>query len=328
MKLISKIGLSALLLVALTSCHKSIMSDLSECPQYTIFTFDVRTPDEISYPDGKIDDIRVFAFDENDQLIGEWKDGKVAFLPDYEMRTNHYRSGKTTTFVAWAAKDMSQYDLTAFKAGAKKSDLVLLMAKQADKIKATAGPLYVGTPTGGPLKQNDRDGMGTEIDRVHFTLTQITNHFNIQIRGLAPGHKYKMTYTAKNSRYGYDGRLLPDTPFEWTAKTFEQKESSDGKSITLNATYDILRLVPGERGDYLITITDELGNVVYEFDPLHDYILYSGVAMSSPNPFKDHLDLNHDFNIRILLQQSKETTYMAVQVTIQNWNLVFRDVDL
>ncbi|BDE83009.1 hypothetical protein [Porphyromonas somerae] len=74
MKLISKIGLSALLLVALASCQKGIMSDLSECPQYTIFTFDVRTPDEISYPDGKIDDLRVFAFDENDQLIGEWKE--------------------------------------------------------------------------------------------------------------------------------------------------------------------------------------------------------------------------------------------------------------
>lgn len=327
MKLISKIGLSALLLVALASCQKGIMSDLSECPQYTIFTFDVRTPDEISYPDGKIDDIRVFAFDENDQLIGEWKEGGVAFLPDYEMRTNHYRPGKTTTFVAWAAKDMSQYDLSAFKVGAKKSDLVLFMAKQADKIKATAGPLYVGTPKEGALNQIDRDGKGTVIDRVHFPLTQITNHFNIEIRGLAPGHQYKMTYTAKNSRYSYDGQLLPDTPFEWTTDTFEQKVSESGKSVTVSATYDILRLVPGERGDYLITITDESGQVVYEFDPLHDYILYSGVAMSSPNPFKDHLDLNHDFNIRILLQKYTET-YMAVQVTIQNWNLVFRDAHL
>lgn len=329
MKLIYKISLLAFLFVSICGCHTGIMSDLDECPQYTVFTFDVRTPDEISYPDNKIDDIRVFAFDESNQLIGEWKEGEVAFLPGYEIKTEFYRPGKTTSFVAWAAKDMSQYDMSAFKTGAKKDELVLFMAKQADKIKATAGPLYVGMPKDGVLVQDNRSGKGTETDMVHFSLTQITNHFDIRIEGLPVGHQYKMTYMAKNSRYAYDGQLLTDTPFEWTTETFEQSDNDNGKTVTLHATYDILRLVPGERGDYMVTVTDETDRVVYEFDPLHDYILYSGEAMSSPNPFMDHLDLNHDFNIRILLQGSdKEETYMAVQVTIQNWNLVFRNVNL
>lgn len=56
MKLYSKILLSAIGALALSGCHSAIMSDLTECPQYTVFTFDVRTPDEISFPDNKIDE--------------------------------------------------------------------------------------------------------------------------------------------------------------------------------------------------------------------------------------------------------------------------------
>ncbi|MDO5036587.1 MAG: FimB/Mfa2 family fimbrial subunit [Porphyromonas sp.] len=302
------------------------MSDLDDCPQYTVFTFDVRTPDEISFPDNKIDDVRVFAFDENGQLIGEWIEGEVAFLPGYQMTTEFYRPGQTTTFVAWAAKDMSQYDLSAFKLGAKKEDLVLFMAKQADQIMAVAGPLYVAESKE-PLVQENRDGKGTHTDFVHFSFVQITNHFNIQIEGLPAGHQYKINFTAKNSKYTADGTLLPDTPFEWTTETFKQSTNDNGTMAVLQVTYDILRLVPGQKGDYLITITDDQGRVVYQFDPLHDYILYEGAAASGPNPFKDHLDLNHEFNIRIRLEGSNEN-YMAVQVTIQSWNLVFRNVGL
>lgn len=331
MKIIRKILIPALLVLALSSCHSTIESDLEECPQYTVFTFDVITPDEVSYPDGKIDQVRVFAFDESGSLVGEWIDGEVAFTKDYELRTDYYRPG-TTTFVAWAGKDLSQYDFSAFTEGAKRDDLVLLMAKQSAKIAATAGPLYVGEPKGGALTQEER--VGTFVDEVHFSLVQITNHFDIRIEGLPAGHTYSMTFTAENSRYAYDGSLLPDSRFEWTTDDYAQTDDPETGLSTLTATYDILRLVPGTKGDYLITITDETGKAVYSFDPLHDYILYDGLGSDgSGNPFRDHLDLNHDFAIRIFLTPApgptpSDETYMAVRVTIQNWNLVFRDETL
>ena len=305
--------------LSLTGCHSAIMSDLTDCPQYTVFTFDVATPDEISYPDGKIDDIRVFAFDEAGTLIGEWIDGEVAFLPGYEMRTDYYRPG-VTSFVAWAGKDLSYYDFGSFKAGAQKEDLIALMAVQGGKHPADVPPLYVGEPVGGALTQEDRTAQGTVVDEVHFRLHQITNHFNVTIEGLPAGHDYTMTFTAKNDKYDASGMIRPSETFEWTARSFDRNE--DG-TVTLNAEYDILKLEPGMRGDYFITVTDETGAVVYSFDPLHDYILYTGAAMDGENPFKDHLDLNHEFNIRIRLQNISGT-YMAVEVTIQSWNLVFR----
>lgn len=328
MKLYSKILLSAIGALALSGCHSAIMSDLTECPQYTVFTFDVRTPDEISFPDNKIDDVRVFAFDESGKLIGEWKDGSVAFLPGYEIRTDFYRPGATTSFVAWAGKDLGLYDFSAFKAGADKKDLLVFMAKEADKIGAKAAPLYVAEPTGGDLVQKERSTLGTQTDEVHFSFVQITNHFHFDIQGLSTDHTYTMTFTAKNSRYKANGDLAEDTPFEWTTDTFKQTADGVNGTARLTADYDILRLVQGERGDYLITIKDETGRVVYEFDPLADFILYPGLGMDgSGNPFKDHLDLNHDFNISIVVD-TFDGTYMAVRATIQNWNIVFRHESL
>ena len=315
--------------ITLTSCHSAIMSDLTDCPQYTVFAFHVQTPDEISYPDGKIDDIRVFAFDEAGKLIGEWTDGGVAFLPGYELKTDYYRPG-TTAFVAWAGKDLSQYDFSAFTAGASKEELLVFMAKQEAKIAATAGPLYVGEPDGGALTQEERSTLGTFTDSLDFALTQITNRINLQVQGLEPGHQYTIRFTAKNSKYGYDGTMLPDTPFEWTTDTFTQTEK-DG-NVILSATYDILRLVANAAyGDYLIEVLDETGNAVYDFDPLRDYILHP--LVEDEFHFSQRLDLNHEYSIVIDLRK-RETpapdgeTYMAVQAWIQNWNLVFRDVKL
>lgn len=325
----------ALALLLLAGCHSAVYEDLSDCPQQIRFTFHVRTPNEISYPDSQIDRLRLFAFDEEERLIAEWTDDAVAFLPGYALTTDFYRPGGTTTFVAWAAKDLDRYDLSAFVPGAKKSDLVLFMAKQQEKIAATAGPLFVGTPEGGALKQEaDRSALGSVTDEVHFPLTQISNHLDITIEGLPKGHTYAMTYRAHNSRYAADGTLLEDTPFEWTTDDFTQTAAEGKETATLHATYDILRLVEGQRGDYLITITDETGRVVYEFDPLHDFILYDGLSVDGEaNPFRDHLDLNHHYTIRIRLDETSHTgddeaTYMAVMVTIQDWNIVFRNESL
>ena len=309
-------------LMALSGCHSAIMSDLSDCPQYTAFMFDVRTMDDTSFPDSKIDDVRVFAFDENGKLVGEWTDTGVAFLPGYGLKTDYYRPGKTT-FVSWAAKDLKKYDFSAFKAGADQKDLLVFMAKQAGKIEATAGHLYVGEPNAPFLEQLDRRGKGTFTDSVHITLSEITNRLSFVIDGLEAGHTYSLKFTSRNSRYDYKGTMLSDDTFEWTTGDLRQSPSRDGKSVTVSASYEILKLSPDLRDGYLMQVFDETGRVVYAFDPLMDYILYG--AADNPNVGK--LDLVHDFSILINLRPSGET-YMAVSAVINNWNIVFRDVNL
>lgn len=321
MKRLSQVLLSAIGVFALSGCHSAIMSDLSECPQYTVFTFDVHTMDDTGFPDSKIDDVRVFAFDENGKLVGEWMDNGVVFIPGYGFRTDYYRPGRTT-FVAWAAKDISKYDFSAFKVGADQKDLLVFMAKQAGKIEAEAGHLYVGEPKA-PLEQRDRANEGTFTDSVHFTLSEITNRLSFVIDGLEEGHTYTLKFTSRNSRYDYGGEMLPDETFEWTTDDLRQSPSRDGKSVTVTASYEILRLNPDLQDGYLMQILDETGRVVYAFDPLKDYILYG----ADDNPNIDKLDLVHDFSILINLRPSGDT-YMAVSAVINNWNIVFRDVNL
>ena len=323
MNTLQKIILPLAAAFALTGCHTAIMSDLSECPQYTVFTFDVKAPGAISFPEA-VDELRVFAFDEQGRLIGEWVDGAVVFLPGYEMKTNYYRAG-TTTFVAWGGYNLADYDFSAFVAGATLDDLILLMQQQeAGKLAADASPLFVGVATEPLTQAAGREGRGSVTDSVHFHLTQITNHIDLEITGLETGHEYTITFTAKNNNYRYDGELLGSDRFEWVPDDFLQTDEAGGTTLTVS--YDILRFVPGAPGDYLIEVRDENGVVVYSFDPLHDFILHN----QDDNPFRDHLDLNHDFDIYINLREDEtpspgEETYMAVQVTISGWNLVFRN---
>ena len=316
-------SLRGMLAVAVASlfvagCHCSIKEDLSDCPQGTIFSFDILYPQTINYS-ATVKEVRVFAFDEDGKMITEIADKPSAFVPDYRIRTDFYRPGHKTNFYAWSGSNLAQYDFEGFKPGTPLSEMMVSLAKQGSTLEANASPLYAGKAKE-ILDQQER--IGTVFDTVHIDFRQITNRVKIIVEGLNPDHQYTIRFRAQNSRYTGEGNLLPDSQFEYTTK-IEDATGKYGKAI--RGLFDILLL--DQSLDYPVEIIDtDLHKVVYSFDLLKDYICYDGPFAETANPFR--LERNHDFDIWIRLMEDKpKDTYFAVQARILDWNLVFRNLD-
>ena len=141
-------SLRGMLAVAVASlfvagCHCSIKEDLSDCPQGTVFSFDILYPQTINYSE-TVKEVRVFAFDEDGKLITEIADKPSAFIPSYRIKTDFYRPGHKTTFYAWSGSNLAQYDFTGFKPGTPLSEMMVSLAKQGSTLEASASPLYAG----------------------------------------------------------------------------------------------------------------------------------------------------------------------------------------
>ncbi|MDO5017496.1 MAG: FimB/Mfa2 family fimbrial subunit [Porphyromonas sp.] len=319
------IWLSAVLAVGLLSgCHRSVYDDLTECPQGINFAFDILHPDGVEYSEA-VKSIRLFVFDAQGRLITEVSDPAVeAFVPDYRMQSDLYRPGETLTFVAWAGADLASYDFEGFTVGTSIREMTLSLAKQAGQIKAEAAPLFVSHHRV-TLTQAER--IGTYYDPVQIDLVQLTNHIDLIVEGFAEGVQPAIRFRAQNSRYGADGALLPDTPFEYIHSFVETAEGKRGGAI--HAVFDILKLDP--ELDYPIEIYDEVtGDTLYSFDLLKDYILYNGPFAQGDRGYT--LERNHKFDILIRLQKGADDlsgdTYVAVMARILGWNIVFRHTSL
>ena len=202
-------------------------------------------------------------------------------------------------------------------------EMTVSLAKQGNKLPANASPLYSGKATK-ILEQTEH--IGTVIDSVHIDFSQITNRVKIIVEGLSAEGQYTIRFGAQNSRYGADGKLLEDTPFDYTTK-IEEGIGEHGKAI--RGLFDILKLDPSL--DYPVEVIDlNDGKVVYSFDLLKDFICYDGPFATTANPLR--LERNHDFDIWILVTEETEPekpkgTYFAVRARILDWNLVFRNID-
>lgn len=304
----------------LSSCHDQIFEDLSECPQGVVFTFDILHPDGIEYSTA-VKEIRLFAFDKEGKLIGEYTDKPIeSFGPNHSLTTDLYKPGQELTFIAWGGANLGAYDFSGFAPGTSMAEMTVALAKQADKIKAEAAPLFVSQKKV-TLTQEER--VGTRYDRVHIDFIQLTNRIDLVVEGFAEGVKPAVRFVAQNSHYAADGSLRPDTPFEYLPKLAETADGKQGGA--LHAVFDILKLDPTL--DYPVEIYDEAtGEVLYSFDLLKDYILYNGPFAQGDRGYT--LDRNHHFDIWILLDRGPRDTYMAVQARILKWNLVFRNESL
>ena len=106
-----------LLACCLIGCDSAIFDNLSGCPQGVNFQFYSRTSCEQfpNYP-SDIRQVRVFAFDEQDVLVGEFSDKKAVLSADYSLPATLRHTGKLT-FVAWGGSDLVAYDFSGFKEG-------------------------------------------------------------------------------------------------------------------------------------------------------------------------------------------------------------------
>lgn len=307
---------AALVLPLLSGCHTGIYSDLSDCPQGVDFTFHVQTPCQAqpTYP-SDITEVHIFAFDDEGRLTRSVDATGITLTKDYVLRTDYYHIG-TSDFVVWAGSDLSRIDFGSFTEGVTMRDeMIAAVKRQAESLTGPLPTLYVGTPVDGPLTQEDRSHLGTMYDRVAIHLTQITNRVNFTIKGLDASRTYAIAIEDDNSRYTIDGSFAKDDRFVYTPLTMGQKGS------TLTASFDLLRLAKGRHASVIITDTTT-GEVVWSRNLIEELILYS--AAGEP-PYS--LECDHLFDIELQLSIHNDT-FVAVSATINQWNVVFRDVNL
>ena len=134
-----------LLACCLIGCDSAIFDNLSGCPQGVNFQFYSRTSCEQfpNYP-SDIRQVRVFAFDEQDVLVGEFSDKKAVFSADYSLPATLRHTGKLT-FVAWGGSDLVAYDFSGFKEGVTaKQEMWGALRLKDRRVSSVPAPLYVG----------------------------------------------------------------------------------------------------------------------------------------------------------------------------------------
>lgn len=301
-------------MLLLSGCHSEVFDNLSDCPQGVDFAFRVQTPCDATpvYPAG-IKQVRLFAFDEAGKLVREISAKEMTLSEGYLLRTDYYRVG-TSDFVAWVGSDLSLLDFGSFTPGVTtREQMIVALKRQADSYKGLLPDIYVGRPVGGPLTQEDRTKIGTIYDQVTIQLEQITNRLRITLTGLDPEHSYSVRVEDDNSKYYINGTFAPDTRFNYLPEDLAMK----GRNVT--ATIDVMKLAT-RRGALLI-VTDETDGKEIMRKNLIEELLLANVPGASARPYS--LECDHVFDIKI-----KFDAYVAVRATINQWNIVFRDVNL
>lgn len=168
-----------LLVYCLIGCNSAVFDDLGGCPQGVCFQFYRQTPCEQfpGYP-SDIREVRVFAFDDEDLLIGEFSDKKAILSADYSLSATLRHTGKLT-FVAWGGSDLEAYDFSDFREGiTTRQEMQVSLRLKNGRISSAPGSLYVGFAS---ISLENREDMGSVYERVAFNMQELTYrvHFTV-----------------------------------------------------------------------------------------------------------------------------------------------------
>lgn len=309
-----------MMLIALMAmgCDRSVFDDLSNCPQGVHFEFYTQTPCQSgpSYPKA-IQQLRVFAFDENDILVDEFSAEEVALSGDYRLETLFNQEGNFT-FVAWGGEDLSMYDFSDFTVGkTKRNELYVSLRTTGPVIDQHPAPLYNGESET-PLSIQNREGMGSIFDLVSLNMREITNRIKFSIYGLPTTESYAVSISANNVMYTIDGDVIDDP-----AVIYDYIYPVEQIDKALYSYFTVMQLEEG--ADIRLNITDtKTGMEVFSADLVDELLMYKG--QFGPPPYS--LTCDHDFNVIIVFAPSSGGTWMTQKVVINDWNVVHRTENL
>lgn len=313
---------AALATLLLASCHRAVYEDLSHCPQGVDFGLYVQTPCDAApkYP-SEITEAHIFAFDEAGKLVRDITAKDLKPAPDFTLRTDFYRVGKSD-FIVWAGADLSAFDFGSFVPGTTTREQLLVSLKsQAQEVSSRHTGLipvvYVGKPVDGPLTQEDRSALGTSYDKVSIRLTRLTNRLHLTFKGLDPKHSYTVHVEDETSRYTIDGSFAKGETIKFLPDDLKQLDR------TLTATIDVMRLDRGRHATLVLTDSTTGEEVMRK--NLIEELLFAPAENEASRPY--NLDCQHDFDIEIDFKLDLGN-YMKATIIINQWNLVFRHVIL
>lgn len=315
---VHSVAFIVLLACCLIGCNSAVFDDLGRCPQGVNLQFYSQTPCE-RFPDypSDIREVRVFAFDDKDVLVGEFSDGNMVLSADYSLPATLRHTGKLT-FVAWGGSDLAAYDFSGFKKGVTtKREMRVALRLKENRISSAPGPLYVGLSS---VSLENREDMGSVYERVAFNMRELTYriHFTI-ISTSAPfpvGEDFIIRIEDDNGVYDFNGQIAIGERFEYTTEAVCDAEGA------LKADFTLMKLEEGRNA--LVSLIDRTtGVTLYTADLVDDIIMFRGDAGEPPYS----LECDHDFPITLKLKYEKET-WTLVQATVLDWNVISRPIEL
>lgn len=315
---VHSVAFIVLLACCLIGCNSAVFDDLGRCPQGVNLQFYSQTPCE-RFPDypSDIREVRVFAFDDKDVLVGEFSDRNMVLSADYSLPATLRHTGKFT-FVAWGGSDLAAYDFSGFKKGVTtKREMRVALRLKENRISSAPGPLYVGLSS---VSLENREDMGSVYERVAFNMRELTYriHFTI-ISTSAPfpvGEDFIIRIEDDNGVYDFNGQIAIGERFEYTTEAVCDAEGA------LKADFTLMKLEEGRNA--LVSLIDRTtGVTLYTADLVDDIIMFRGDAGEPPYS----LECDHDFPITLKLKYEKET-WTLVQATVLDWNVISRPIEL
>ncbi|WP_075555578.1 FimB/Mfa2 family fimbrial subunit [Parabacteroides timonensis] len=307
-----------LLACCLIGCDSAVFDDLSGCPQGVNFHFYSQTPCE-QFPDypSDIRQVRIFAFDEKDVLVGEFSDKKAVLSADYSLPVTLRYMGKLT-FVAWGGYDLEAYDFSSFKDGVTtKQEMWVALRLKDRRISSMPGPLYVGLAS---LSLENWDDMGSVYERVSFNMRELTYRVHFTIRSIPDLFPMDEDFIIKieddNGVYDFNGQIAFCERFEYVA---EARRDAEGG---VKADFTLMKLEEG-RNALVSLVNKTTGETLYTAKLVDDIIMFRGDSGEPPYS----LECEHDFPITLKLKYEK-STWTLVQATVLDWNVVSRPVEL
>lgn len=307
-----------LLACCLMGCNLTVFDDLSDCPQGVNFQFYSQTPcEQLPYYPSDIRQIRVFAFDERNTLVGEFSDEAVTLSADYWLSATFRHVGKLT-FVAWGSSDFSAYDFSDFKDGVtSKQEMWVSLRMQEKKISSASSSLYVGLSS---VSLDGHEGLGSVYERMAFNMQELTYRVRFTIKSVPDSfpldEKFEVKIEDDNGVYDFAGQIITGTRFEYIAEAIHDEDG------VLRADFTLMKLAEG-RNAIVSVINKTTKETIYKANLVDDLIMYRGDLGEPPY----NLECEHDIPITLVLTYEKQT-WMLIRATILDWNLVFRPVEL
>ena len=315
---VHSVAFIVLLACCLIGCNSAVFDDLGRCPQGVNLQFYSQTPCG-QFPDypSDIRQVRVFAFDANGVLVGEFSDKKVLLSADYSLSATLRHTGKLT-FVAWGGSDLEAYDFSDFREGVTtRQEMQVSLRLKNGRISSAPGSLYVGFAS---ISLENREDMGSVYERVAFNMQELTYrvHFTISSIGspFPIDEEFVIRIEDDNGVYDFNGRIALCERFEYATEAVRDAEGA------LKADFTLMKLEEG-RNAFVSLIDKTTGEILYTANLVDDILMFRGDAGEPPYS----LECDHDFPITLKLKYEKET-WMLIQATVLDWNVVSRPIEL
>lgn len=214
--------------------------------------------------------------------------------------------------------DLEAYDFSDFQEGVTtRQEMQVSLRLKNGRISSAPGPLYVGLAS---ISLENRKDMGSVYERVAFNMQELTYrvHFTISSIGspFPIDEEFIIRIEDDNGVYDFNGRIALCERFEYATEAIHDAEGA------LKADFTLMKLEEG-RNAFVSLIDKTTGEILYTANLVDDILMFRGDAGEPPYS----LECDHDFPITLKLKYEKET-WMLIQATVLDWNVVSRPIEL